>query len=118
MIDAKDLTGRRFGLLTVEGRQGALWRCRCDCGSAKAVSGWALRTRQYRRCGNGCPLGAALTALRLRRQGLTWRRIGIHLGYDEDAAAPTAHKNARLYRQRHPDWPARVAAAERRLATP
>lgn len=55
--DRKDLTGLRFGKLTVEGRSGnkakdgnPLWRCRCDCGREVDVrqsnlqSGW---TKSY-----------------------------------------------------------------------
>lgn len=57
---AIDLTGRRFGFLTVLSRAGtrrtksarmALWRCRCDCG--QEVIAWSCRLRNGKRkaCG-------------------------------------------------------------------
>lgn len=44
-----DLTGQRFGLLTVSRfvrfnpRKQAIWLCRCDCGTVKEVAGTGLR---------------------------------------------------------------------------
>lgn len=43
-----DLTGKRFGRLTVIGRvenhgERAFWKCRCDCGNEKEIAGQALR---------------------------------------------------------------------------
>ena len=51
-----DLTGLRFGRLTVlgqNGRRGAsiLWRCRCDCGNELSVSGNSLRNGKATSCG-------------------------------------------------------------------
>lgn len=52
-----DLSGRRFGLLTVvdraeNNRHGcAVWRCLCDCGSEKSVSGNHLVTGNTASCG-------------------------------------------------------------------
>lgn len=54
---ACDLTGRRFGRLTVIGRAGsdkqgqAMWLCRCDCGTEKVVRGANLRHGRTRSCG-------------------------------------------------------------------
>jgi hypothetical protein len=51
-----DLTGRRFGKLTVIERapnnrhKQALWICRCDCGSEHAVVGQALTKGAVRSC--------------------------------------------------------------------
>ncbi|MCD8364433.1 MAG: transcriptional regulator [Clostridiales bacterium] len=53
---AEDLTGRRFGILTVVERCGnrngrAVWRCRCDCGGEKLVTAHALKSGGCRSCG-------------------------------------------------------------------
>lgn len=54
---ACDLTGRRFGRLTVIGRAGsdkqdnAMWLCRCDCGTEKVIRGYHLRSGIIRSCG-------------------------------------------------------------------
>lgn len=52
----KDLTGQRFGLLTViergdniRGRPG--WICKCDCGNVKLISSVNLRNGTTRSCG-------------------------------------------------------------------
>ena len=51
-----DLTGQRFGRLTVVsradniGRQTA-WVCRCDCGNEKIIQGWNLKSGQVKSCG-------------------------------------------------------------------
>ena len=51
-----DLTGQRFGRLTVMHRIGtrhgqALWRCLCDCEGARDVVSWNLRQGLTRSCG-------------------------------------------------------------------
>lgn len=55
-----DLTGRRFGLLTVEGRDDAregysrwyaLWRCRCDCGGTATAPTEPLTAGRVGSCG-------------------------------------------------------------------
>lgn len=57
-----DLTGKRFGLLTVICRNGstagsgcggksAVWHCRCDCGNELDVPGWLLKNGDYSSCG-------------------------------------------------------------------
>lgn len=56
MIAMIDLSGRRFGRLTVLFRSGArsgqaLWHCRCDCGADKHVVGYTLREGQTLSCG-------------------------------------------------------------------
>lgn len=53
----KDLTGQRFGMLTVieyAGRnkqRGATWLCQCDCGVTKVISSTALRDHKQQSCG-------------------------------------------------------------------
>lgn len=58
-----DMTGQRFGKLTViekaapkPNAQGACWRCVCDCGNEKLVLGTALRRGENKSC--GCLRGA------------------------------------------------------------
>jgi hypothetical protein len=51
-----DLTGQKFGRLTVTERAGsknkrALWRCVCECGNEVAVDSNSLRTGNTRSCG-------------------------------------------------------------------
>lgn len=52
-----DLTGQRFGRLTVVGRaenskdQRAMWNCICDCGNRKVISGQELRKGLTKSCG-------------------------------------------------------------------
>jgi hypothetical protein len=66
-----DMTGRRFGRLTVLEQAGELneqaaWRCRCDCGKETIVHGQFLRNGNTASC--GClRLGADLTGKRFGR---------------------------------------------------
>ena len=53
-----DLTGQRFGRLTVvekiqarAGSTNARWLCRCDCGNTTAVNGTTLRRGESQSCG-------------------------------------------------------------------
>lgn len=52
-----DLTGRRFGRLTVIEEGGrdnfrqALWKCKCDCGNEVDVRGYSLRVGNTQSCG-------------------------------------------------------------------
>lgn len=54
----QDLSGQRFGLLTVLRRDGtirdqtcAAWLCRCDCGETTRVRSSYLKNGQTRSCG-------------------------------------------------------------------
>lgn len=51
----KDLTGRRFGRLTVEGfaymGKYPYWHCRCDCGNEKDILGQSLTSGDTQSCG-------------------------------------------------------------------
>ncbi len=57
MSKVKDITGQRFGRLTVVGRSGssidgkAMWLCQCDCGNTVRVIGKSLRAGLTRSCG-------------------------------------------------------------------
>ncbi len=53
---AEDLTGKKFGRLTVLERYGSrksgvLWRCRCDCGGEKITASTSLTRLLTRSCG-------------------------------------------------------------------
>jgi len=57
MSKAIDLTGKRYGRLTVIKQAGRAkngnmrWLCRCDCGNSKVVDGYNLRSGQSESCG-------------------------------------------------------------------
>lgn len=62
VANIKDMTGERFGLLTVIGMhphrnrfKQVMWDCRCDCGNMIAYSGCLLRINNIVHCGK-CPL--------------------------------------------------------------
>lgn len=63
----KDLTGMRFGMLSVNGRSGsnskneALWTCVCDCGKTAIASGSAMRPGAKQSC--GCKKKAVASAI-------------------------------------------------------
>lgn len=67
---AKDLTGQRFGKLTVLKRAprpdyatglDAYWLCRCDCGKEKVIMGKSLRNGKTITCGCHCDKVTDLT---------------------------------------------------------
>jgi len=55
--NCKDMTGKKFGRLTVISRAGrnkygyATWNCLCDCGNTVVVSGKSLRDGNTKSCG-------------------------------------------------------------------
>lgn len=73
VANIKDMTGERFGLLTVIGMhphrnrfKQVMWDCRCDCGNMIAYSGCLLRINNIVHCGK-CPyriLGYAKGSIR------------------------------------------------------
>ena len=52
-----NLTGQRFGRLVVveysHSKDGAFWKCQCDCGNASIVKGAHLRYGSNKSCGCG-----------------------------------------------------------------
>lgn len=52
-----DLTGRKFGRLTVLGLQGRnkhgqlMWKCKCDCGNEVVLRGYSIRYHHVSSCG-------------------------------------------------------------------
>ncbi|WP_321822954.1 hypothetical protein [Pyramidobacter piscolens] len=89
----KDLTGQRFGRLTVLRRAdnaksgNARWLCRCDCGRTSIATGTALRTGKIQSC--GC---MAQDIRYSRRTDLTGQRFGrlVAIEYVKDANGDTS----------------------------
>lgn len=76
-MSAKDLTGLRFGRLTVTEMAGrrnrqVLWKCKCDCGKDVTVIGGNLRNNSTQSC--GC-LNKQNAAMRKRTHGGTDTRL-------------------------------------------
>lgn len=79
-----DLTGQRFGRLTVTGRDpnrtgGTYWRCKCDCGNEKSVLSGSLRLGRTRSC--GC---LAAESARSRAEDLTGQKFGRLTALERD----------------------------------
>lgn len=82
-----DLTGQRFGRLTVieydhAEHDGAHWLCKCDCGTEKVIAGYLLRNGATKSCGclksdaSRAALDKARAALKARpRKDLTGQRF-------------------------------------------
>lgn len=83
-----DLTGQRFGRLTVieydhAEHDGAHWLCKCDCGTEKVIAGYLLRNGATKSCGclksdaSRANLEKAREARKARpRKDLTGQRFG------------------------------------------
>lgn len=72
-----DLTGQRFGMLTVLERAGhkrnrVAWRCRCDCGKEVIVCALDLRNGSKKSC--GCMKGAWIAKARTKH-GMVGSRL-------------------------------------------
>jgi hypothetical protein len=80
--NAIDMTGQRFGRLTVlrksetRSPDGALWHCECECGSVKLVPRRRLVSGNTKSC--GCLKTETSSGVRFNRRGddLTGRRFG------------------------------------------
>lgn len=63
-----DLTGTRYGKLTVIGYEGAKrWLCKCDCGNTISVLAWNLKTGNCKGCKNCKYRGEDLAGKRFGR---------------------------------------------------
>lgn len=83
-----DLTGQRFGRLTVirydhSEHDGAHWLCKCDCGTEKVIAGYLLRNGATKSCGclksdaSRAAIEKARAVLKARpRNDLTGQRFG------------------------------------------
>lgn len=78
MGKTKDITGQRFGRLTVtefcgrDSKGRMLWKCRCDCGTEKVVLANKLLTGRTKSC--GC-LRNELSKERMTRHGMYGTRL-------------------------------------------
>lgn len=93
-----DMTGRRFGILTVIGRadtpaQGGelRWVCRCDCGNTVIAKGSHLRGGNYTSCGCLHKKKVHSTLQRLPRHYVI--KYGCHLCADKKEYAKFYTKN-------------------------
>lgn len=73
----EDLTGKRFGRLTVIGRdeyvgKSSFWLCRCDCGNLTSVRGGKLKDGGTKSC--GCYRHECLTK-QLKKHGCSKNRL-------------------------------------------
>jgi hypothetical protein len=93
-MSVKDMTGLRFGKLTVIERDStissaaAYWRCKCDCGKEKSIRGQSLRSGLVIDCGCG-------KADRIRSNIDTTSMIGKKFGrltvLERDLTKPIGH---------------------------
>lgn len=73
-----DLTGKKFGRLTVierlenNSRGGTVWKCKCDCGNIKIADGERLRLGKVQSC--GC-LASETSRNKFLRHGMSGKRI-------------------------------------------
>jgi hypothetical protein len=99
----EDLTGRRFGRLTVlerdrtprpDGNRRAYWLCACDCGTKASASGYALRSGTTRSC--GC------LRLRVPVDEVAETRAAVRHGTRRRTRNPEkAHEHRRRWRDAH-----------------
>lgn len=88
MVKAIDLTGLKFGRLTVLRRDGlavngnALWFCQCECGNVCTINSYNLRRGVTKSC--GC-LARELSRKRLIKQKQEWQ--ANHQNFMHDAAS-------------------------------
>ena len=72
MNKSKDLTGKKFGRLTVikkiRDNKKYKWLCECECGKTKNIIGWNLVNNMTKSC--GC-LGREIRILALTKHGMT-----------------------------------------------
>lgn len=98
---AKDMTGARFGLLTVVRRGANLkcgtarWHCVCDCGQERLVEGTGLRAGRNKSCGCASP---RFTSERAATHGMAGTRTyRIWLGMLARCSSQSQGKTRSLY---------------------
>jgi len=81
-----DLTGQRFGFLTVEAivRINGVrkWKCQCDCGNIVYVNGCRLRAGHVMSCGLNCPLKITKNHANFKGNKFL-RQDGYYIGQDD-----------------------------------
>lgn len=97
---AKDITGERFGLLTVvargDSKRGtAMWECRCDCGQSRVIAGTCLRAGRQKSCGCASP---RFTSKSLTTHGMSrTRAYKIWVGMHGRCSSSSSGKERALY---------------------
>ena len=92
----KDLTGQKFGRLTVIKKDpeklggAAYWICQCECGNIKSIRGSALTTlnKPTRSC--GC-LNKEISAKRIDTNSQIGKKYGKLLVLERDLNKPIGH---------------------------
>lgn len=88
----KDLTGRRFGLLVVQGfyatnaNRAGMWACLCDCGNYHVTEGRTLIRGHCRSC--GCYKKARISAANKTHGGSTSSEYGIWASVNKRTSDP------------------------------
>jgi len=123
-----DLTGRRFGKLTVLRRaKGKLykgkkpyWKCKCECGRSVTVRGYSLRKGYTRSCGCLRQFSGAFPHSATKVNGERTRRTSDrkHPAHDKQATStlPMTHKNIVELLRGQPDLQGKTIATRMRLA--
>lgn len=89
MAKCNDLTGQKFGMLTVlyraENRKGdTYWHCKCDCGEEKDVCASNLTSGKCKSC--GCNRGKAVSARYSDLVGMVFGRLTVESQADNIGA--------------------------------
>lgn len=101
MERAADLTGQKFGRLTVIRRNGtgksgnALWECICDCGNIKTIAGKSLRNGSSKSC--GCLQKEIVSAM---GENLVGKKFGRLTVIEKSDCKILNRKNGRIWKCR------------------
>jgi hypothetical protein len=91
-----DLTGKRFGMVTVigfvrvpdcYGRPLIKWKCKCDCGNVKIMDGTCLRNGSTKSCG----------CWRNKRHGMSYSKLYTHWQSMKNRCSPSYHDPSVYY---------------------
>lgn len=81
-----DLTGEKFGKLTVIGKDGNKWKCQCDCGEICLRTAYVLKTGKSTSC--GCDRNEKIKF----GKNIIGMRFGKLVVTNEDIERSTAHR--------------------------
>ena len=112
----KDLTGQKFGKLTVReraprvaGRTEAFWVCECECGAKRVASSYRLRQGEIKHCGRCRDKRPAATKDATTRREPKRQRapLVVSRGFDADerAAIDAAIAAGKVTRIERGQWP-------------
>lgn len=93
-----DLTGEKFGKLTVVGRVKSMWLCKCDCGRQCEVRSDSLKNGNTKSC--GC-LRSSKTVLSRTQKSLTYKGTTLTLS---EWSKVTGKSYQTLYRRLQRGW--------------